>query len=153
MPDGTNFQIAAFVYWINEDYLIHVIAILGIIKQKGTASEIKVAWDAIIKVRREMKPYFLFPEDKTKAAKEVWKQMLSKYKKILKAKKKIAIAETQKAYEVFCCFAVGNPWTQWDKIVHKMLTKNPWVGVNGSSMLVTTSNHLSLYTCISLVCY
>jgi hypothetical protein len=34
------------------------------------ASEIKVAWEGIFKVRREMKPYFLFPEDETKAAKE-----------------------------------------------------------------------------------
>jgi hypothetical protein len=47
------------------------------------ASEIKVAWDAIIKVRREMKPYFLFPENETKAEREVWKQTLSEYKEIL----------------------------------------------------------------------
>jgi hypothetical protein len=26
------------------------------------------AWDTILKDRREMKPYFLFPEDKTEAA-------------------------------------------------------------------------------------
>jgi hypothetical protein len=51
MPDGTNFQMAAFTYGTIKDYLVHVIAIL-IIKQKGMASEIKVAWDAILKVRR-----------------------------------------------------------------------------------------------------
>ena len=44
-----------------------------------------------------MKPYFQFPEDETKAAKEIRKQTLSEYNKILKAKKKIAIAKTQKA--------------------------------------------------------
>ncbi len=109
----------------NEDYLVHVIAVLRIIKKKGLASDIKVAWDSILEVRREMKPYFQFPEDETETAKEIWKQTLSKYKEILKAKKGFAIAETQKAYEMFRCFVVGNPQTQWDKIVHKMHTKDP----------------------------
>ncbi len=52
---------------------------------------------------------------------------------ILKAEKGIAIAKTQKAYKIFRCFVTGYPWTQWDKIVHKMHTKDPWIGVNGSS--------------------
>jgi hypothetical protein len=56
------------------------------------ASYIKVAWEAIVKVRREMKPYFEFPEDETEAAKEIRKQTLSKYKEILKVKKSFAIA-------------------------------------------------------------
>ncbi len=133
MPGGTNFQMATFAYGTNEDYFVHVIAVLRIIEQKGMASEIKVAWDAIIEVRREMKPHFLFPEDKTKAAKEVWKQTLSKYKEILKAKKKLVIAKIQKVYKMFRCFIVGNPQTQWDKIVHEMHTKDPWISVNGSS--------------------
>jgi hypothetical protein len=54
MPNGTNFGMAAFTYGTNEDYLVHVIAVLQIIKKKRLASEIKVAWDAILKVRREM---------------------------------------------------------------------------------------------------
>jgi hypothetical protein len=95
------------------------------------ASDIKVAWEAMVKVRREMKPYFEFPEDETKAVKEIWKQMLSKYKEILKVKKSFAIAKIQKAYKMFCCFVLGNPQThQWDKIVHEMHTKDPWIGVN-----------------------
>ncbi len=34
---------------------------------------------------------------------------------------------------MFCCFVVGDPRTQWDKIVHVTHTKDPWIGVNGSS--------------------
>jgi hypothetical protein len=71
-----------------------------------------VAWDAILEVRREMKPYFQFPKDKTEAAKELWKQMLSKYKEILKAKKVFAVAKTQKAFEIFHLFVVANPLGQ-----------------------------------------
>jgi hypothetical protein len=133
MPDGTNFGMAAFACGTNKDYLLQVIAILRITKKKGLAPDIKVAWDAILKVRRVMNPYCLFPEDKTEAANEIQKQTLSKYKEILKAKKGFAIAETQKVYEMFRCFVAGNLRTQWDNIVHKMHTKDPWIGVNGSS--------------------
>jgi hypothetical protein len=108
MPDGTNFGMTTFAYGTNKDYLVHVIAVQHIIKKKGLASDIKVAWDAILKVRREMKPYFLFPEDKTEAMKGIRKQMLSEYKEILKAKKGFAIAKTQKAYKMFHCFVVGD---------------------------------------------
>ncbi len=80
-----------------------------------------------------MKPYFLFPEDKIEAAKEIRKQMLSKYKEILKAKKVFAIAKTQKAYKMFRCFVFSDLRTQWDKIVHEMHTKDPWISLNGSS--------------------
>ncbi len=34
MPDGTNFQMVAFVYGTNEDYLIPVVTVLHIIEQK-----------------------------------------------------------------------------------------------------------------------
>jgi hypothetical protein len=133
MPDGTNFLMAAYVYMNNEEYRIHVIAVLRIIKQKGMALDIKKAWGAIVEVRREMKPYFEFPQNKTEAEKEVWKQTLSKYKELLMAKKSFAVTETQKVYKVFCCFVAGNPQTQWDKTVHEMHTKDPWIGANGSS--------------------
>ncbi len=56
--------------------------------------------------------------------------MLNEFKEILKAKKVTAIAETQKAYKMFCLFVVGNQQTQWDKIVQEMHTKDPWIGVN-----------------------
>jgi hypothetical protein len=133
MPDGTNFQMATFAYRNNEEYLVHVIAILRIVEQKGMELDVKKAFQALVEVRREMKPLFEFPENKTEAEKEIWKQSLSKYKEIFKAKKSVAVAEAQKAYEVFCCFIVGNLQTQWDRIVHKMHTKDPWIGANGSS--------------------
>jgi hypothetical protein len=41
---------AAFAYGTNKDYLVHVIAVLYIIKKKGLASDIKVAWDSILEV-------------------------------------------------------------------------------------------------------
>jgi hypothetical protein len=47
---------ATFTSGSNKDYLVHVIAILRIIKKKGLAAEIKAAWLAIRDVRKEMAP-------------------------------------------------------------------------------------------------
>jgi hypothetical protein len=103
MPNGTNFGMATLTYGTNEDYFVHFIAILKIIEKKGLASEIKVAWDAILKVRREMKPYFQFPKDETEAAKELQKQTLSKYKETLKTKKVFTVAKTQRHSKCSVC--------------------------------------------------
>jgi hypothetical protein len=56
MPNGTNFGMAAFASKTNKVYIVHVIAVLCIIKKKGLASKIKVAWHAILEVRKEMMP-------------------------------------------------------------------------------------------------
>jgi hypothetical protein len=95
--------------------------------------DVKKAFQVLVEVGREMKPLFKFPDDKTEAEKEEQKQKLLEYKEILKAKKSITVAEAQKAYKLFCCFIIGKPQTQWDKIVHKMHSKDPWISVNGKS--------------------
>jgi hypothetical protein len=113
--------------------------------------DVRKAFQALVEVRREMKPLFKFPADKTEAAKQVQKQTLSKYKEILKAKKSVPVAEAQKAYEVFCCFIVGNLQTQRDRIVNKIYTKDPWIGVNGSSnKALRVHSWLSFIDCIKL---
>ncbi len=77
--------------------------------------------------------------------------MLSEYKEILKAKKVCAVAKTQKAFEIFRLFIVGDLQTQWDSIVHEMHTKDPWIGVNGSSNKgPRTCSWLSFLDCIEL---
>jgi hypothetical protein len=46
MPDGTNFRMAAFLYGTNEDYLVHVIAVLRNIKKKGWG--LKSKWPGML---------------------------------------------------------------------------------------------------------
>jgi hypothetical protein len=70
LPDETKFQMPTFGSGNNEEYLVHVIAVLRLVKQKGTASKVQEAFAALIAVRKEMSPFFNFPEDETMAAKE-----------------------------------------------------------------------------------
>jgi hypothetical protein len=57
---------------------------------------------------------------------------LSAIKEDLKATSKLAVAETLKAYELFCCFVAGEAQTQWEKIIQEIHSNDPWVGVNWS---------------------
>ncbi len=98
-----------------------------------------------------MSPFFNFPDDKSVAKKEVRKKKLSNLNKSLKAKEFFAVKQAQKAYELFCCFVVGKARTQWDRIVNKMHTKNPWIGVNGKSNKgIRVNSWISFMDCIKL---
>jgi hypothetical protein len=133
LPNGMKFQMPTYGSGNNEEYLVHVIAILRLVEQKGTAAKVKEAFAALVKVRKEMSPFFNFPEDKTVAIKEARKKKLSNLNKSLKAKKSFAVEQAQKAYKLSRCFIVGKARTQWDRIVDEMHTKNPWIGINGES--------------------
>jgi hypothetical protein len=125
MQDGTNVSMATFVSGTNDDYLVHVIVVLRIIKKKGLAKEIKQAWLALPPVRKEMAPYMQAPVDETKEAKKLRLASVEQYKGILKAKRGTAIAVTIQAYEMFRLFVVGDQQTHWDKIVQEMQKCTP----------------------------
>jgi hypothetical protein len=151
LPDGTKFQMPTYGSGNNKEYCVHVIAVLRLVNQKGTAAKVKEAFAALVKVRKEMSPFFNFPEDETAAKKEARKKKLSNLNKSLKAKKSFAVDQAQKAYELFHCFVVGKARTQWDRIVNKMHTKNPWIGVNGkSNMRICVKFWISFMDCIEL---
>jgi hypothetical protein len=151
LPDKTKFQMPTYGYGNNKEYLIHVISILRLVEQKGTAAEVKKAFAVLVKVRKDMSPFFNFPEDETPAEKETRKKKLANLNKSLKAKKSFAVNQAQKAYELFHCFVVGKARTQWDRIVNEMHTKNPWIGVNSKSNKgIHVKSWISFMDCIEL---
>ncbi len=135
----------------NEKYLVHVIAILRLVEQRGTAAEVKEAFTVLVKVRKEMSPFFNFSEDETLAEKEVRKMKLANLNKSLKAKKSFTVDQAQKAYKLFRCFVVGKAQMQWDRIMNEMHTKNPWIGANGKSNKgIRVKSWISFMDCIEL---
>ncbi len=111
----------------------------------------KEAFAALVKVRKEMSPFFNFPEDETAAEKEARKKKLANLNKSLKAKKSFAVDRAQKAYKLFRCFIVGEAGMQWDRIMNEMHTKNPWIGINGKSNKgIQVKSWISFMDCIEL---
>jgi hypothetical protein len=107
LPNGTKVQMPTYRTGNNKEYLVHIIAAMHLIEQKGTAAKVKEAFAALVAVRKEMNPLFNFPDDKTVAEEEAQKKQLNEFKKTLKANKDFTVAEAQKAYELFHCFVIG----------------------------------------------
>ncbi len=91
LPNGTKFQMLTYGSGNNKEYLVQVIAVLQLVEHKGTAVKVKEAFAGLVSARKEVSPFFNFPEDKTVAAKEVRKKKLNKLDKSLKAKKTFAV--------------------------------------------------------------
>ncbi len=131
--------------------VVHIITILHLVEQKGTAAEVKEAFAAFVAVGKEMSPLLEFPDDETTTEKEAIKKKLNDLKEALKAKKEVTVKKDQKAYKLFRCFIVGKAQTNWDRIVNEMHTKNPWVGVNGkSNKVLCMHSWISFIDCIKL---
>ncbi len=151
LPNRTKFQMPTYGSGNSKEYLVHVIAVLWLVEQKGAATEVKEAFAALVKVRKKMSPFFNFPEDETGVEKEARKKKLSNLNKSLKAKKSFAVKQAQKAYKLFHCFVVGEAQMQWDRIINKMHTKNPWIGMNSkSSKGICVNSWISFMDCIEL---
>jgi hypothetical protein len=112
---------------------------------------VKEAFAVLVKVRKEMSPFFNFPEDETPAEKDRRKKKLANLNKSLKAKKSFAVNQGQKAYKLFHCVVIGKAQTQWDRIVNEMHMKNPWIGINGKSNKgIRVKSWISFIDCIEL---
>jgi hypothetical protein len=151
LPDGTKFQMPTYGSGNNKEYLVHVFAVLGLVEQKGTAAKVQEAFAALVAVRKEMSPYFNFPEDKTPAEEESRKKKLADLNESLKAKKSFVVEQAQKAYKLFRCFVVGKAQMQRDRIVNEMHTKNPLIGITGKSNKgIRVKSWIPIMDCIEL---
>jgi hypothetical protein len=112
---------SAFGQGNSEEYLVHVIIVKELLKQKGTVQDVMKAFKAISEVRRRLEPLLEAPKDgETMTEKEEQKKLASAIMEELKTTREFAWAETMKAYELFHCFIVSKAQTQWDKIVQEM---------------------------------
>jgi hypothetical protein len=87
LPNGTKFQMPIYGTGNNEEYLIHIITVLRLVEQKGTAAKVKEAFTALIAVRKEMSPLFEFPDNKTRPRKKQEKRSSTNSSKPSKPRK------------------------------------------------------------------
>jgi hypothetical protein len=135
---------------------------MQLLQQKEVKSDVEKAFGVVTDVSNKIGPLYKklnmpkFNQEKE----DLNKQIKSTKENLLKGKKK-ALAEIEKAYELFCVYFVGKACTQWDKVVQVMHTKDPWVAVNGTThkgpgllfwtALNSTSSQSSLVTPLSCI--
>jgi hypothetical protein len=88
---------SAFRQGNNEEYLVHVIIIKHLLKQKGTVQDVGKVFGAVFELRKQLELLLKAPEGKMKAEKDEQREKLFAVKEDLKAICKLAVAETLKA--------------------------------------------------------
>ncbi len=121
LPDRTKFQMPICSSGNNKKYLVHVIAVLHLVKQNGTAAEVKEAFTAVVAVGKEMNPFF---------CKRSKNEETPRAQQIPQGQERHCCGT---AYELFHCFVAGKVRMHWGRIVNEVHTNNPWIGVNGKS--------------------
>ena len=121
LPDGTNYQMVPFRAGINEDYVNHIIDMMGLLQQKGVKSDVEKAFGVVTDTRDKLGPLYkkLNMSKFNQEKEDLNKQIKTTEEDLLKAKRG-ALAEIVKAYELFCVYFVGKACTQWDKVVQEM---------------------------------
>jgi hypothetical protein len=73
---------SAFGNGNNEKYLVHVIAVMCLIDQKGMDQDVKKAFEVLVEVRRELQPLLEFTDNETETTKEECKKIFSTRKSL-----------------------------------------------------------------------
>jgi hypothetical protein len=110
LPDGTKFQMPTYETGNNEEYLVHVITILHLGEQKGTANKVKEAFAAFVAVRKEMSPLLKFPDDETVTEKEARKKNKKIARKPSRPRRMLLSTgpEGLRAVQLLCCWQGAN---------------------------------------------
>jgi hypothetical protein len=115
---------AAFGAGSNKEYLVRVIAVLSVIKQKGTEQDVRKAFQVLVEVRREMKPLFELPDGGRRSPEGI------------------------QTVPLLRPWQVANAMGQ---VVHEMHSKGLWIGMNGkSNQGLCLCYWLSFQDCIEL---
>jgi hypothetical protein len=147
LPDASHLSIPIYSQGNNKEYLVHIVAVLCIIEQKGLPKKCRVLAKAVVRRSEALKNLqeaagsqetVLTSVDVTACKVEIeqTQQMLQESQK---AHNK-AIAKT---YVQLRSLLPGDAQSQWDCVCHKMHERDSWAAVNGQ---VTKGGHPRTWT-------
>jgi hypothetical protein len=143
VADGSTVNMKIFLVGSPEEYLSHIVAVLGLIDRKGLREqttkfygEMKNATAALKALKKriaraskendheadEEQSVEMSEADKVEEtqSQEIFKDSKAKYAKAIEA-----------TYEVMRNLLAGDPQTQWDRIVKEMHQSDSWAGPDG----------------------
>ncbi len=130
----------------NEEYLVHIVAVLQVIEQKGLPKKCQVLAKAVARRSKALKNLQEAAESRdtvlasgdVMACKVEIEQTIQMLQEAQKAHDK-AIAES---YKQLRNLLSGNAQSQWDRVCCKMHERDSWAAVNGQ---VTEGRHLRMW--------
>ncbi len=145
LPDASHLSIPIYSRGNNEEYLVHVVAVLCIIKQKGLPKKCRVLAKAVVRWSEALKNLQEAAESQDTvstsvditACKVEIEQMSQMLQEAQKAHNK-AITKTYKQLRNLLSgdaqslrnLLSGNAQSQWDCVCHEMHERDSWAAVN-----------------------
>ncbi len=155
LPDASHLSIPIYSWGNNKEYLVHIVAVLCIIEQKGLPRKCRVLAKAVARRSEALKNLQEATESQdtilmsvdVQAHKVEIEQTVQMLQESQKAHDK-AIAKT---YEQLRNLLSGDAQSQWDCVCRKMHERDSWAAVNGQ---VTKGRHprtwMSFLDCLEL---
>jgi hypothetical protein len=155
LPGALHLSIPIYSRGNNEEYLVHIIAVLRIIKQKGLPKKCKVLAKAVVRRSEALKNLQEAAEsrdtDLTSVDVQARKVEIEQTVQMLQESQKAHNKAIAKMYEQLRNLLSGDAQSQWDHICHEMHERDLWAAVNGQ---VTKGRHprtlMSFLDCLKL---
>jgi hypothetical protein len=141
LPNGTIFNMSIFFQGNTEEYLVHVVAVLNLINQKGLDMQCRKLAKTVDKLAGTLENLQKPNGPKGACYKEVQearKLELSQIQEMLEEARKAHNKSVAKTYKLPRNLLSGDPQSQWDQVCCKLHDRDSWAGVNGQ---MTTGRH------------
>ncbi len=135
LPDVSHLSMPIYSRGNNEEYLVHIVAVLRVIEQKGLPKKCRVLAKAIIKRSEALKNLqeVAGSQDTVSTSVDVTdpKVEIEQTQQMLQEAQKAHDKAIAESYEQLRNLLSGNVQSQWDHVSPKMHEHDSWAAVNG----------------------
>jgi hypothetical protein len=152
LPDGSHISVPIFSHGNNEEYIVHIVAVLRIIEQKGLHKKCRVHAKAVVKRQAALKNLQEASEPQvTSVDIAACKVEIEQTSQMLQEAQQAHDKAITESYEQLRNLLSGDAQSQWDCVCREMHENDSWAAVNGQ---VTEGRHLrkwmSFLDCLEL---
>jgi hypothetical protein len=142
LPDTSHLSMPIYSRGNNKEYLVHIVAVLQVIEQKGLPKKCQVLAKAVVKWSEALMNLqeSVGSRDTISTSIDVTarKVEIEQTQQMLQKAQKAHDKAIAKLYKQLRNLLSGNAQSQWDRVCRKMHEHDSWAAVNGQ---VTKSRH------------
>jgi hypothetical protein len=142
LPDKSHLNMPIYSRGNTEEYLMHIVAVLQIIDQKGLGKKCRMLAKAVEKRSEALKNLLKAAGSQdtisTNIDVQARKVEIEQTQQMLQEAQKAHNKAIPKTYEQLRNLLSGDAQSQWDHVCHKMHKRNSWAGINSQ---VTKGRH------------
>jgi hypothetical protein len=135
LPDASHLSIPIYSRGNNEEYLVHIVAVLHIIEQKGLPKKCRVLAKAVVRRSEALKNLQEAAESRdtvsTSAEVQARKVEIEQTSQMLQEAQRAHDKAIAKTYKQLRNLLSGNAQSQWDCVCREMHERDLWAAVNG----------------------